>query len=60
MINLFLLKDVKEVITWATSGNADVGFVYLSDTLNNDNVKLLNRFLVITLSYYLSCCDNKE
>ena len=34
-------KDVKEVLAWATSGNADVGFVYLSDTVNNDSIKII-------------------
>ena len=36
-------KDVKEVLAWATSGNADVGFVYLSDTINNDSIKIIDQ-----------------
>ncbi|PRR84626.1 molybdate ABC transporter substrate-binding protein [Clostridium vincentii] len=36
-------KDVKEVLAWATSGNADVGFVYLSDTINNDSIKIIEQ-----------------
>lgn len=36
-------KDVKEVLAWATSGNADVGFVYLSDTTNNDSIKIIEQ-----------------
>ena len=38
---LVFAKDVKEVLTWSTSGNADVGFVYQSDALNNDNAKII-------------------
>ena len=34
-------KDVKEVLAWTSSGNADVGFVYLSDALSNENVKIV-------------------
>lgn len=38
---LVFAKDVKEVLAWSTSGNADVGFVYQSDALNNDNAKII-------------------
>ena len=38
---LVFAKDVKEVLAWVASGNADVGFVYLSDALNNSNVKIV-------------------
>ena len=38
---LVFAKDVKEVLAWTASGNADVGFVYLSDALSNDNVKII-------------------
>ena len=38
---LVFAKDVKEVLAWTSSGNADVGFVYLSDALNNENVKIV-------------------
>ena len=41
MINLVFAKDVKEVLAWTASGNADVGFVYLSDALSNENVKIV-------------------
>ncbi|MBO3443569.1 molybdate ABC transporter substrate-binding protein [Clostridium sp. CCUG 7971] len=34
-------KDVKEVLAWTSSGNADAGFVYISDTVNNDSVKVI-------------------
>ena len=34
-------KDVKEVLSWATSGNADVGFVYLSDAKSSSNAKII-------------------
>ncbi len=33
-------KDVKEVLAWVQQGNADLGFVYLSDTTGNDKVKV--------------------
>ena len=38
---LVFAKDVKEVLAWSTSGNADVGFVYLSDALSNDSAKII-------------------
>ena len=38
---LVFAKDVKEVLAWTSSGNADVGFVYLSDALSNENVKIV-------------------
>ena len=38
---LVFAKDVKEVLAWVASGNADVGFVYLSDALSNDNVDIV-------------------
>lgn len=38
---LVFAKDVKEVLAWATSGNADVGFVYLSDALSNKSSKII-------------------
>lgn len=34
-------KDVKEVLAWTSSGNADAGFVYTSDTVNNDSIKVV-------------------
>ena len=40
-LKVFVAKDVKEVLAWTASGNADVGFVYLSDALSNDNVKII-------------------
>lgn len=38
---LVFAKDVKEVLAWVASGNADVGFVYLSDALSNNNVSIV-------------------
>lgn len=38
---LVFAKDVKEVLAWSTSGNADVGFVYLSDALSNSSAKII-------------------
>ena len=36
-----LAKDVKEVLAWVQQGNADVGFVYLSDTVGADGVEVV-------------------
>ena len=41
LLKLVFAKDVKEVLAWTSSGNADVGFVYLSDALSNENVKIV-------------------
>lgn len=38
---LVFAKDVKEVLAWVASGNADLGFVYLSDALSNDSVTIV-------------------
>jgi len=38
---LVFSKDVKEVLAWTASGNADAGFVYLSDALSSDGVKIV-------------------
>lgn len=40
---LVFAKDVKEVLSWAASGNADIGFVYLSDALSSDSVKIIEQ-----------------
>ena len=34
-------KDVKEVLAWSTTGNADVGFVYLSDAKSSPDAKVI-------------------
>lgn len=34
-------KDVRQVLTYVESGNADIGFVYESDALTSDKVKVL-------------------
>lgn len=39
--NLVLAKDVRGVLTYVESGNADLGFVYESDALTSDKVKIL-------------------
>lgn len=52
-------KDVKEVLAWVASGNADVGFVYLSDALSSDSVTIVenidevNNHSSITYQYLL-------
>lgn len=38
---LVYAKDVKEVLSWTMTGNAEVGFVYKSDTYGNDSVKVI-------------------
>lgn len=38
---LVFAKDVKEVLAWSTSGNADVGFVYKSDALSSSDSKII-------------------
>lgn len=38
---LVFAKDVKEVLAWSTSGNADVGFVYKSDALSSNSCKII-------------------
>lgn len=38
---LVFAKDVKEVLAWSTSGNAEAGFVYYSDAKGNDSVKII-------------------
>lgn len=38
---LVFAKDVKEVLAWTASGNADASFVYLSDALSSDGVKIV-------------------
>ena len=38
---LVFAKDVKEVLAWTASGNADAGFVYLSDALSSDGLKIV-------------------
>lgn len=38
---LVFAKDVKEVLAWTQSGNAEVGFVYYSDAINTDKVKIV-------------------
>jgi len=38
---LVFAKDVKEVLAWSTSGNAEAGFVYKSDALSSKDVKII-------------------
>lgn len=38
---LVFAKDVKEVLTWTTTGNAEAGFVYLSDAISSDSAKII-------------------
>lgn len=34
-------KDVKQVLTYVDTGNAEAGFVYLSDAMNSDKAKIV-------------------
>lgn len=38
---LVFAKDVKEVLAWSTSGNAEVGLVYKSDALSSKDAKII-------------------
>lgn len=38
---LVYAKDVKEVLAWTESNNAEVGFVYYSDAINSDKIKIV-------------------
>ena len=38
---LTFAKDVKEVLAWTVSGNAEAGFVYKSDALNSDGAQII-------------------
>lgn len=38
---LTFAKDVKEVLAWTISGNAEAGFVYKSDALSSDDAKII-------------------
>lgn len=40
---LVFAKDVKEVLVWTASKNAEIGFVYYTDTLNNDKIKIIEK-----------------
>ncbi|NLC77809.1 MAG: molybdate ABC transporter substrate-binding protein [Clostridia bacterium] len=39
--NLVMAKDVKQVLTYVETGNADAGFVYYSDALGSERVKIV-------------------
>ena len=36
-----MAKDVKQVLTYVETGNADAGFLYRSDALSSDRVKIV-------------------
>src|SRR5699024_4120598 len=40
---LILGKDVRQVLTYVDTGNTDIGFVYESDALSSDKVKILKK-----------------
>ncbi|MBD8004128.1 molybdate ABC transporter substrate-binding protein [Bacillus norwichensis] len=39
---LVLAKDVRQVLTYVETGNADIGFVYESDAVTSDKIKVLS------------------
>jgi molybdate transport system substrate-binding protein len=39
---LVYAKDVREVLSWVEMGNADTGFVYMSDALTSNKVKIVS------------------
>lgn len=39
---LVYAKDVKEVLAWVASGNANVGFIYKSDAVSSKEVKIIS------------------
>lgn len=39
--HVILAKDVRQVLTYVETGNADIGFVYESDALSSTNIKIL-------------------
>lgn len=39
--NIVFAKDVRQVLTYVETGNADIGFVYESDALSSDEIKIL-------------------
>lgn len=55
---LVFAKDVKEVLAWVSSGNADVGFVYLSDALSSKSVSIVENIQQVnehsTITYPVS------
>ncbi|HEX6594213.1 MAG TPA: molybdate ABC transporter substrate-binding protein [Bacillota bacterium] len=38
-----LAKDARQVLTYVETGNADLGFVYESDTHNSENIQIITR-----------------
>ena len=41
---LVFAKDVKEVLSWVSTDNAEVGFVYKSDTIAANSIKVIKEF----------------
>ncbi len=39
--HIILAKDVRQVLTYVETGNADIGFVYESDALTSDDIQML-------------------
>src|SRR5699024_1584359 len=39
--HIILAKDVRQVLTYVETGNADIGFVYESDALTSENIQIV-------------------
>lgn len=60
---LVFAKDVKEVLAWTKSGNADVGFVYYSDAINTQGVeivKIIPNDLYSTITYPIGVINSSK
>lgn len=60
---LVFAKDVKEVLAWTKSGNADVGFVYYSDALNTEGIKIVQvipKDLHSTITYPVAVTNSSK
>lgn len=60
---LTFAKDVKEVLAWTTSGNAEAGFVYKSDALSSNKAKIIETIsenLHSPITYPVSVIKNSK
>lgn len=59
---LVYAKDVKEVLTWVESGNAQAGFVYYTDVINKQNLKVhkIKENLHSPIIYPISIISNSK
>ncbi|MBE6050500.1 MAG: molybdate ABC transporter substrate-binding protein [Clostridium sp.] len=60
---LVFAKDVKEVLSWVSTGNAEAGFVYKSDTVNTNSIKIIEEIaddLHSPISYPIAIIKNNS